>query len=131
MQSDRQLLVTMAYLDEGIVPPPDFMERADGDHLRESLASLTPEEARNAQRRFRKIFRRAMKWRIEQIRSRVKDFPFSSRRRAAITQSKIRNFKANFGLAPQYSPVVVNVKHQQARRRLVLAYMLHRSRENA
>jgi hypothetical protein len=120
----------MAYLDEGIVPPPDFMERADGDHLRESLASLTPEEARNARRRFRKIFRRAMKWRIEQIRTRVKGFPFSSRRRSAITQSKILNFKAAVGLAFRYSPVVVNVKHQQARRRLVLAYMLHRGRES-
>jgi len=119
----------MAYLDEGIVPPPDFMERADGDHLRESLESLTPEAARQTRRRFRKIFRRAMKWRIEQIRARVKGFPFSSTKRSAITQSKILNFKANFGLDPQYSPVVVNVKHQQARRRLVLAYMFHRSRE--
>jgi hypothetical protein len=117
----------MAYLDEGIVPPPDFMVLADGDHLRESLESLTSEEARKARRRFRKIFRRAMKWRIEHIQARVKDFPYSSRRRSAITQSKILDFKADVGLAVQYSPVAVNVRHQQARRRLVLAYMLHRS----
>lgn len=130
MQSTRRLLVTMAYLDEGIVPPPDIM-LDDGDYLRESLESLTFEEARKARRRFRKIFRRAVKWRIAYERYSVKGLACSSTRRSRILEDKILFFKAEVGIDLRHTSGAENPRQQRARRRLVLNYMQYKSMEDA
>jgi len=127
MDAARQLFITMAYLDEGIVPIP-YRTANEGDQLRRSLESLTPTEARQAKRRFRKIFRRAVKWKKELIRGRVKDFPYSSTRRRSITLDKISNFEHDMGIG--CPPSKVTILHRSRRRRFVFAYMCHRSREN-
>ena len=130
MQSTRRLLVTMAYLDEGIVPPPDIM-LDDGDYLRESLESLTFEEARKARRRFRKIFRRAVKWRIAYERSSAKNLACASTRRSRILEDKILFFKAEVGIDLRHTAYAENPRQQRARRRLVLNYMQYKSMEDA
>ena len=130
MQSTRRLLITMAYLDEGIVPPPDIV-LDDGDYLRESLESLTFEEARKARRRFRKIFRRAVKWRIAYERASAKNFACSSTRRSRILEDKIQVFKAEVGIDLRPTPCAENPRQQRARRRLVFNYIEYKSSEDA
>ena len=120
----------MAYLDEGIVPPPDIM-LDDGDYLRESLESLTFEEARKARRRFRKIFRRAVKWRIAYERYSAKGLACASTRRSRILEDKILFFKAEVGIDLRRTSDAENPRQQRARRRLVLNYMQYKSLEDA
>ena len=52
-QTAEQLLLSVKYLGEGLIPP--------GIELKEALSQMTPEDAKKAKRKFRKVFRRFKK----------------------------------------------------------------------
>ena len=52
-QTAEQLLLSVKYLEEGLIPP--------GINIKEALSQMTPDEAKRAKRKFRKVFRRFKK----------------------------------------------------------------------
>ena len=51
--SSEQALLTMIYLEEGLIPP--------GVNIQEALKQMSPREARKTKRKFRKVFRKFKK----------------------------------------------------------------------
>ena len=58
--NEHDVFITLEYLESGLIPSKSFSPEGIAD-FRESLASLSEEDARRAKRKFRKLWRKICK----------------------------------------------------------------------
>ena len=95
----REMLVFLKYLDTGLVPIKGFRPE-DIESFDSSLKSLSPEERRRVNRKFRKIFRKLAKEKIKSISK---------------NEVLLRSFKLKFGIG-ELEPSKIQLR---SRRRFV------------
>jgi hypothetical protein len=122
-QADR-MIIDISYLDKGLVPSGDVWSNSDGDHIKACLDNLSPEASRSTRRKFRKIFRRAVKWQLANIKSASEANRLAYRESRSIAKDRlidqVNRFRNNLGLN---SKGRLTPHQRSSRRRLVRTYM--------
>ena len=86
----REMLVFLEYLDTGLVPIKGF-QSVDIEDFEKGLNSLSREERRKVNRKFRKIFRRLCKEKMKSMKSESSQYSFKKRFGVGeLTPSKIQ-----------------------------------------
>ena len=95
-----ELLLNIEYLNRGLVPiDSSFYGGRDGDKLKQKLSSISINDAKQAKRRFRKVFRQAVKDKIKKIKYEIKlKRKTKSFKRETYEQWSIESFKNSVGI---------------------------------
>jgi hypothetical protein len=129
MHSDNDILINALYLDTGLIPPGSSANEKEGDRIRECLASVDPRTARIFKRRFRKYFRKAVKWHssvLLQLHMNADHLRCSRSRRRARAHREIDIFKMQMGITLSPGERIA-YSHLAARRGLVKRYLSYLS----
>ena len=113
------ILMKIAYLEKGMIPWQPLQERGK---LKAGLGSMALKEARLSTRRFRKYFRRALKWQESRLRNTARYNHLSRSRRRAKIDNNICALRQSVGIN-EHSPRKISNRQMVARRRLVHDYM--------
>ena len=116
--NDWEILLDIECLDRGIVPVGISVATPMHDRLASSFASLSDADVRKAKRKYRKCFRKALKWKINQIKQ---------LRPKEVVEDAIRRELQILGIF-ETKNVKPNITHRYKRRKLVISYLMHKAK---
>ena len=117
LEEDEKIMIDIAYLDRGLIPYGSMCPKGACDKIFEGMSKV---DASKVKRRFRKYFRRAVRWREKQIVDQHKARHYRTCKfRRAVTETEINIFRNSVGF---FSPKP-NPSHMICRRTLVRDYV--------
>lgn len=118
----EEILVDMACLDRGLVPTGIDPYSPMHAKLKIAFKGMTSDDIRKAKRKYRKVFRKAVAWKIRESKKLVnRKLPGQIRREQ---ENRLRTgILLSVGLLPDDRPV--NTTQRYRRRRFVIEYLTY------